>query len=68
MSHEWMIDVLKDLKKFAQTNGLMALAEQLDDSLLIAANEIRNVESVQEIPGNHANTNGILSGALAASQ
>ncbi len=41
MSQEWMIDVLTDLRKFAQQNGLMGLAEQLDDSILVAAAELK---------------------------
>jgi len=41
MTQEWMIDVLTDLKNFAQTNGLMALAEQLDDSILVAVSELK---------------------------
>jgi hypothetical protein len=41
MSQEWMIDVLTDLKKFATANGLMGLAEQLDDSILVAATELK---------------------------
>ncbi len=41
MSQEWMIDVLTDLKQFAQQNGLMGLAEQLDDSILVAAAELK---------------------------
>lgn len=40
MSNEWMIDVLRDLRQFAFRNGLMALAEQLDDTIHIAAGQI----------------------------
>ena len=40
MSQDWVIDVLNDLKKFAHANGLMGLAEQLDDSILVAAAEL----------------------------
>jgi len=36
-----MIDVLVDLKSFAKSNGLMGLAEQLDDSILVAAAELK---------------------------
>lgn len=38
--NEWILDVLSDLKSFAAANGLSALAEQLDDTKLIAATEI----------------------------
>lgn len=38
--YEWILDVLADLKSFADANGLTLLAEQLDDTSLIAAAEI----------------------------
>ncbi|MBZ0128795.1 MAG: hypothetical protein K8F59_06745 [Rhodobacteraceae bacterium] len=41
MSLEWMIEVLTDLKNFARANGLTGLAEQLDDSILIAAADLK---------------------------
>lgn len=40
MSQDWMIDVLQDLRKFAQKNKLKKLAEQLDDTIHIAVEEI----------------------------
>ena len=40
MQNEWILDVLADLKTFAQKNGLGALAEQLDDTRLVAATEL----------------------------
>lgn len=42
MSDRWIMDVLSDLKSFAQTNDLPALAEQLDDALTVAALELAN--------------------------
>ena len=41
MQLHWILDVLSDMKGFASRNGLHALAEHLDDTLLIAAGEIR---------------------------
>ncbi|MFK7752276.1 MAG: hypothetical protein AB8B51_06975 [Sedimentitalea sp.] len=38
--NDWILDVLADLKAFASANDLGALAEQLDDTVLIAAAEI----------------------------
>ncbi len=38
--NEWILDVLSDLNAFAVENGLTALAEQLDDTKLVAAAEI----------------------------
>lgn len=40
MQNDWILDVLADLKAFAVANGLGALAEQLDDTTLVAASEI----------------------------
>ena len=40
MANDWIIDVLADLRTYATTNGLSALACQLDDATLIAATEI----------------------------
>lgn len=43
MTHDWVLDVLADLKSFASRNGLKALADQLDDAEMIAAVEIASV-------------------------
>lgn len=40
MSHDWIIDVLADLKKFAHANDLPAVAAKLDDVQLVAVAEI----------------------------
>lgn len=40
MTDKWIIDVLSDLRTFAQQNDLPALAEHLDDAKVIAASEI----------------------------
>ena len=45
MHYDWILDVLTDLRTFAKTNGLPALAEQLDDTSLLAAAEIAQVAS-----------------------
>jgi len=39
-NNRWILDVLMDLKAFALANDLEVLAEQLDDTTLIAAAEI----------------------------
>lgn len=49
MQYTWILDVLTDLRTFAQANGLPALAEQLDDTSLVAATEI--AQSVGRMPG-----------------
>ena len=61
MNYTWILDVLTDLRSFAQTNGLTALAEQLADTSLVAAAEI--AQSTSQAPGGagmHANEAGGL--------
>lgn len=36
MEQDWVLDVLDDLKAFAQQNGMFSLAEHLDDTLIVA--------------------------------
>ena len=40
MGHDWIIDVLTDLRTFAAANDLDALAAKLDDTQLFAREEI----------------------------
>ncbi len=40
MQNEWILEVLADLREFASHNGLPALADYLDDTRLVAAEEI----------------------------
>jgi hypothetical protein len=40
MRNDWIIDVLADLRRFAEANDLPLLAEQLDDTALVATAEI----------------------------
>jgi hypothetical protein len=40
MRSDWILDVLTDLKTFATANGLPVLAEQLDDTAIVALAEI----------------------------
>lgn len=49
MQHDWILDVLADLKTFAQSNGLPGLAEQLDDTRHMALAEI-SVSSLRVAP------------------
>ncbi len=48
--NEWILDVLSDLNAFAVANGLSALAEQLDDTRLIAAAEIASLKNEARAP------------------
>lgn len=47
MTEYWMIDVLADLRKFAKTNEMGKLAEQLDNTIHIA-----DMEMASKIGGN----------------
>ncbi|MEC7760761.1 MAG: hypothetical protein VX874_02460 [Pseudomonadota bacterium] len=40
MQHEWLIDVLADLKSFADAKGMGASAEALEDASLIVLAEL----------------------------
>ena len=40
MDNEWILDVIADMRTFARQNGLAVLAEQLDDTWVLAASEI----------------------------
>lgn len=44
MRSEWILDVLADLKAFAASSNLTALAEQLDDAAIVALAEIAALE------------------------
>jgi len=44
MQSTWIVDVLADLRTYARTNALPALAAQLDDALLVAAIETAPVK------------------------
>ena len=40
MTNEWILDVLTDLRVFADGNGMPQLAEHLDDARVLAASEL----------------------------
>ena len=40
MSHDWIIDVLADLRAYAEQNGLAKIAEKTEELLCIARDEI----------------------------
>ena len=67
MGHEWIIDVLADLKTFAKQNDLPLLAVQLEDSALVASAEIATVaENTSPIKrGDSAGTRQFLAGSGA---
>ena len=40
MGHKWIIDVLADLRSFAQANDLALLADQLEQAAKVATAEV----------------------------
>ena len=51
MKNDWILDVLADLRNFAQENGLPTLAASLEDTSLIAVAELSSAEAgVQAAP------------------
>ncbi len=36
MRHDWIFNVLRDLKTYAQANGLPALAQKVDEAMAVA--------------------------------
>ena len=68
MRSDWILDVLADLKTFALSIDLRALAEQLDDTALVALAEIASLEERTQARrhGNDGET-GLHSGEFGAS-
>ena len=66
MSHDWMIDVLQDLRNFAAKNELTELAEQLDDTIHIAVAELTVQASNSAVAEHHAKQNGSVLGTRGA--
>ena len=44
MQHDWILDVLVDLKNFARANGLPAVADKLTETTDLAMIEIASAE------------------------
>lgn len=61
MRNDWILDVLADLRSFAQSNDLPLLAEQLDDTALIAVAEIsgKNERSAKQAHGRPTEPTGL---------
>jgi len=54
MQQEWVLDVITDLKAFARQNGMRVLAEQLDDTLIVAAAELSVAFGAKQRAGHDA--------------
>lgn len=65
MRNEWIIDVLADLKAFAELNGMDATAAQIEDASLVALAELSSLEKRgrvgegQMIPGHDSDTGNV---------
>jgi len=63
------MDVLADLRSFAVQNEMKSLAEQLDDTLLVAASEIAQAETADDrIAGDNVSSTRRVSGRPQTSE
>jgi hypothetical protein len=61
MQHDWILDVLADLKAYAHKNGLPALARELDEATLIAATETASTQGKPPlVETNNARSSGYV--------
>ena len=65
MKANWVIDILKDIRQFSEKNGMVELAEQLDDAIFVAASEIEMQLAGAESGGMRAGRPRGGSGAVA---
>jgi hypothetical protein len=49
MKNEWVLDVLADLRAFAQQNGLPALADQIEECWQVGAIEMASAGEEQTL-------------------
>ncbi|WP_292024763.1 hypothetical protein [Maritimibacter sp. UBA3975] len=69
MPHEWLIDVLTDLKAFAHAKGMGASADALDDASLIVLAELDSLARAKAAAaaGEHEGTAGSVTYLFAGS-
>lgn len=62
MKNDWILDVLADLRAFAQENDLPKLVAQLEDTSLVAAVELASTETgaLQALRGNAGHAGQVL--------
>ena len=65
MKAYWVIDILKDIRQFSEKNGMVELAEQLDDAIFVAASEIGMKLTAAELVEVGTGKSRGLAGALA---
>lgn len=65
MKAYWVIDILRDIRQFSEKNGMLELAEQLDDAIFVAACEIgAKLDGAGSVDGGKGRVRG-GSGAIA---
>jgi len=67
MKNDWILDVLVDLKNFAQVNDLPAVAEKLIETTDLAMIEIASIEKKARSPHGNEYTVGNYFGAAGNS-
>lgn len=69
MRNDWILDVLTDLRTFAELNGMPATANQLSDAYLVVAVELANKGAEVQLDQacTHENDVRKLSGGYPAS-
>ena len=50
MRHDWIFEVLRDLKAYAQANGLPALAQKADEAMRVAQAELAIATLAEILP------------------
>ena len=68
MQHDWILDVLVDLKNFARANGLPAVAEKLTETTDLAMIEIASTEKRARSQHGSDNTLGLHIGGSGNSR
>lgn len=48
MVHDWILDVLTDLRNFASKNGLGLTEEQIDQALVVVAKELNARQGIAQ--------------------
>lgn len=69
MRNDWILDVLTDLRTFAELNGMPATADHLSDACLVVAVELANKSPETQVgqARRHEIEIGTLSGSHPAS-
>lgn len=62
MQHDWILDVLADLRSFARANGLPAVADKLTETTDLAMIEIASAEEKASCLHGSDGTFGLHSG------